>query len=222
MDIAPNGTALYVCTLPSARAGACELAVVELRDADPEKPAPRPAQLRLQADPAGAGKLAAGAHAFASQLKPMQIRSIAVAPAQAPNTPFVIGTIFGEVELVYPNGTQNVIPVHREGASVYAVNCVAVCPTQPWAISAGGDGTLAMLSFQATGKVAKSVRPTSDRPGPGATLTSVCFSAGGEVVAIAAGYDWSRGMKSAFKDETENERVEPRLFIKKVGDADFR
>jgi hypothetical protein len=103
----------------------------------------------------------------------------------------MIGTIGGEVELLYPNGTQNVVNVHRD-KGLSALNCVELCRRQLWVLWAGSDGMLAMLSFgQLVGKSARSYRMNTDRnmPPPAEPLMNVCFSETGEIGAIAAGYD---------------------------------
>jgi hypothetical protein len=231
-DLLPDSTVLYICTLPENRTGACQLWSYDLKDAHPDRTTAivqKPKALTV-IKPSGQARTTTtsatsggSSQSFASQAQPLQITSIAVGPMQGgSNAPVMIGTIAGELELLYPNGLQVVVTGHKEAGVTASSNCVAICRTQPWGLSAGGDGTIALVNFAAaTGKVPKTARVHSEKNHPTAPLTNICFSANGEIAAVASGYDWSRGSHWAFQDE-QNTHWEAKIWLKKLSDSDFR
>lgn len=138
-----------------------------------------------------------------------QITSIAVGPDMC----YVCGSVSGKIEIISTNG-QSVVSCHRNetNPTLYSSNSVAIIPNKPVAISAGGDGTIVFLNCERGMKGRELKINNLTIP-----LTCVAVSTGGEVAAIAQGYDWSRGAELIKKEGPPPIEI----YIKKLVDTEF-
>jgi hypothetical protein len=150
-----------------------------------------------------------------------QITSLAVGP----HGELLAGSILGEVEI--SAGAQRLkIEVHRDSdrgtqtreVNVWASNRVAVSTTNPWGLSAGGDGSLVYLNFT-NGRRGRVIQVGPNRQCP---LTAVAISHDSEVAALAQGYDWQVGANAMFEMGADSKPpVDPVIWIKLLEAKDF-
>ncbi|OHT07226.1 hypothetical protein TRFO_01398 [Tritrichomonas foetus] len=139
-----------------------------------------------------------------------QIRSISVSPTKPDY--YISGSIYGQVEIC-AGSNRTILPCHRtdQTPQIWASNSVAMHPNQPFAISAGGDGTIKMINLE-KGRPGREQKMSNNS----FPLTTVAISSNGEVAAIAQGYDWSRGAEKYLSDKPELQ-----LYIRKMANNEF-
>ncbi|CAJ0578419.1 unnamed protein product, partial [Mesorhabditis spiculigera] len=148
---------------------------------------------------------------FESQLK-MQTRCVSIFKDRATNQP--AGFAYGRVAVQYLNPKDPkdnfTFKCHRSTEvvngfqEIYVVNDVAFHPQHGTLLTAGSDGRYSMWDKDARTKLKASECYM-------APLTSVAMHASGSIMAVAAGYDWSKGHEG-------NTQPGSKIFLHKCGD----
>ena len=167
-----------------------------------------------------------GSSQIQSSLK-YQITSIAVSRSNP--AMYIIGSVFGQVEISNGKDQSFILSCHRsdsqnqsQGSEIFPSNSVAIHPNLPLAISAGGNGKISLINFEK--KLQREIRiPSAYNPNPNYPLTKIAISSGGEVAAIAIGYDWSRGGEGYIRSNDNNKDNTPpvEIKIKKLSPNEF-
>ena len=156
-----------------------------------------------------------------------QIRSVVMAPIE---DIWAIGTVSGELEVFYKSpqvfvGPSRDVPRQQGPGNPGAflsrsVNGLVFHPSRPWGIAARGNENLLFFSVQDKRKTFSCpCNPEGHASNDRLCITSMAISNGGEVLAIATGYDWSRG---AGTYEPQDEKMCPHLWVRPLDPSDFK
>lgn len=139
-----------------------------------------------------------------------QITSIAAFPN---DEGYIASNIWGHVELVSQGTKRELFRSHRnQKMEAYAANCVAVSTEKPCCVSVGSDGQYALYSPYTM----KKGRESKLSNAAALPLTSCCFAPRNDVMAVAQGYDWSKGAEEFGKNYIPVE-----IFLKKMSANDY-
>lgn len=141
-----------------------------------------------------------------------EVTSIAALPD---GTGYVAGNVSGHVEVNYDGNKRTLFNCHRneQQGTIWPSNKVAVSQSSPAAISVGGDGLGYCFNYQ-TMKHGKDHRMCQSGSYP---LTCVAFTPNHPVLAVAQGYDWSKGAEF-YNTGTP---FSPEIVLRKMSAADF-
>ncbi|PVU98481.1 hypothetical protein BB559_001553 [Furculomyces boomerangus] len=108
---------------------------------------------------------------------------------------FSVGSIEGRVGIQYIQDRDSAknfsFKCHRDSTgNIYAINSISHHPIFGTFCTGGSDGSIVIWDKDARSKL-------KNIPNAGAPIVSTCFNRNGQILAYAAGYDWSKGYQSS-------------------------